>query len=381
MERLDGTAFAGTEPGHRQRKLTEIRLLPKGKISHGGKEYINFSSNDYLALSGHPEIIASGRKGLLPQVGTTSSRLMTGSTDMHHLLEDKVSEFKNKPASLVFNSGYQANVGVISALLSQGDCVFSDRLNHASIVDGIKLSGARCFRFRHNDTVHLEELIKKNRKNFRKALIVTESIFSMDGDEAPLEELVSIKNLNDCFLMIDEAHATGIFGELGSGIAEEKGLSEEIDIVMGTFGKALGSFGAYVATDNELKELLINKCRSFIYSTSLPVSIISAAYAAIDIVKKESWRREDLHFRISHFRRKVRISTIPARSQIVPILIGDDKRSLDLAETLKERGWWVTAVRPPTVPPGGARLRISITLHHDIETLDRFINDIHSLCG
>ena len=363
----------------RKRKLFEISPSLEGKIWHEGKEYVNFSSNDYLALSQHPNIAAAAGKALFPQVGTASARLMTGSTSSHHSLEAKVAAFKNKPAALVFNSGYQANVGVISCLVGSGDCIFSDRLNHASIVDGIKLSGARCFRFRHNDMGHLEELVKKNRGLYKKALIVTESVFSMDGDESPLREIVNIKNSFDCAFMIDEAHATGIFGPEGSGIAGETGLTDEIDVIMGTFSKALGVFGAYVATNAEFKELLVNSCRSFIYSTALPSSVIAGCSAAIDAVRNEPWRREDLLSRASYFRNNLKIQTIQGRSQIVPAIIGDDLSVLGMAEALKKKGWWVTAIRPPTVPPGGSRLRISVTMHHDVQVLDRFLEDLNHL--
>jgi 8-amino-7-oxononanoate synthase len=373
--------FLRSEAAPGKRKLSEISFLDNGNILHGGKEYVNFSSNDYLAFSTEESIKEAMREALYLRAGTTSSRLMTGSAAHHHLLEDKIAEFKNKPAALVFNSGYQANVGVISALVEKGDCVFADRIVHASIVDGIKLSGARCFRFRHNDTEHLEAVLKKNRGSFEKALIVTESVFSMDGDEAPLEEIVRIKNEYNCRLMLDEAHATGIFGPDGSGIACELGLSGQVDIIMGTFSKALGVFGAYVATSHEIKELLVNRCRSFIYSTALPVSIISGCLAAIDLVKAEPRRREGLLSKAFYFRKTVKIDTIPGRSQIVPIIVGDEERTLFLSEVLKDRGWWVTPIRPPTVPPGTSRLRVSITLHHDIETLESFIRDLEDVCG
>jgi 8-amino-7-oxononanoate synthase len=364
-----------------RRKLTEVSLLPGGKIFQDGKEYVNFSSNDYLALSEHPKIMSAALRGVSPGVGTGSSRLMAGSTTFHHLLEEKTAEFKNKPAALVFNSGYQANVGVISSVVGKGDCVFSDRLNHASIIDGINLSMAKCFRYRHNDVGHLEELVKKNRKNFKRALIVTESLFSMDGDEAPLGEIVDIKDRYECLFMLDEAHATGIFGARGRGKALESGFSDKIDIVMGTFSKAMGVFGAYVALGMELKNFLINRCRSFIYSTALPVSVVSACIAAIDIVMDESWRREELFRKILRFRNGIDFATVAGRSQIVPVLIGDSLEALRVSEDLKEKGWWVTAVRPPTVPPGGSRLRVSITMHHDMATLDAFLDDINRIAG
>jgi 8-amino-7-oxononanoate synthase len=370
---------AGDAASRHIRELSEISFCPGGKISHKGKKYVNFSSNDYLALSGHPGIADAVRSSTFPKVGTSSSRLMTGSTSCHHMLEEKTAEFKNKPAATVFNTGYQANVGVISSLLGAGDCIFSDRLNHASIVDGIRLSNAKCFRFRHNDTGHLEELVKKNRKNFKRSMIISETLFSMDGDEAPIEDLVRIKNSNSCSLMLDEAHATGIFGPRGSGIAAEKALSGDIDIIMGTFSKALGVFGAYVATDRATKNILVNKCRSFIYSTALPLPIIAGCSAAIDAVGDMSERRRELLAMASYFRAKTNAHTISGRSQIIPILAGDDEKALAFSEALRKKGWWVTAIRPPTVPVGGSRLRVSITLHHDIAMLDSFICDVEDL--
>ncbi len=268
--------------------------LGDGKILVDGREYINFSSNDYLGLAYSPRLVAAAAEVLSNVVGSSASRLMTGSLELHHRLEERTAEFKGKPAALVFNSGYQANVGIISALCGKEDCVFSDRLNHASIVDGIKLSGAKLFRFRHNDTEHLEELLKRHRKDFKGALIVTETVFSMDGDIAPLDEISTLKVKYDSMLMVDEAHATGVFGKEGSGISEEKGVSQNIDIIMGTFSKALGGFGAYAAASKEICDYLVNACRSFIYSTSLPEAIIAANIAALEVVKEEPFRREEL---------------------------------------------------------------------------------------
>ncbi len=376
MEKPAGCFDLSSMAVSRKRELSEISFSGGGRILHGGKEYVNFSSNDYLGLSSHPEILAAVRDGLLTNVGTASSRLMTGSTRLHHLLEEKVARFKNKPAALIFNTGYQANTGVISSLVGKGDCVFSDKLSHASIVDGIKLSGAVSFRFRHNDTENLEELLRKNRRNFRKALIVTESLFSMDGDEAPLKEITALKRSYGCLLMIDEAHATGIFGSSGAGLSEETGLSEDIDVIMGTFSKALGVFGAYVAVDNDIKEYLINRCRSFIYSTSLPVPVVAGCLKAIDVASLEEWRRRELLEKAAYFRKNLGLKGLSGRSQIVPVVVGDDSRVLSLADGLKKRGWWVLAVRPPTVPPKGARLRLSVTMHHDIKVLDDFTEDL-----
>lgn len=360
------------------RTLKEISPSGRGKVLSEGREYVNFSSNDYLGLASHGRLLSSASQALSGTFGSTASRLMTGSTSLHHALEEKVAEFKGKPAALVFNSGYQANVGVISALCGKDDCIFSDRLNHASIVDGIRLSGANLFRFRHNDTNHLEELLEKNRKNFRNALIVTETVFSMDGDVAPLEGIANLKEKYDSTMMVDEAHATGIFGDKGSGMVEEKGLAARIDIIMGTFSKALGGFGAYVASSQAICDYLVNTCRSFIYSTSLPPSVIAADIEALNIIEEEPYRRERLLSSADRLRGilKEKGFNVRGSSQIIPIIIGDNKKTVIMSEYLKEKGYWVTPVRPPTVPVGEARIRISLTYDHSEEVIDKFAEDL-----
>ncbi len=360
------------------RSLSAVTSSGNGNMVVEGNEYINFSSNDYLSLASHPKLKAAARDALESCVGTSSSRLMTGSTSLHHELEERIALFKGKPAALVFNTGYQANVGIISALAGRGDCIFSDRLNHASIVDGARMSGAEVFRFRHNDAEHLEELVKKERPGHKGALIVTETVFSMDGDTAPLEEIVRIGKANDCLIMVDEAHATGIYGDRGSGMAEEKGVTEGIDIIMGTFSKALGSFGAYAAVSEEMREYLINACRSFIYSTSLPPTVIAASIAALEIVKDEPLRRKALTESARRFRECLTEKGFDTRgsSQIVPVITGDNARTVEMSRLLKRKGYWVTPVRPPTVPKGEARLRISLSFDHSREVLDRFVDDL-----
>ncbi|MGB3114346.1 MAG: 8-amino-7-oxononanoate synthase, partial [Candidatus Omnitrophota bacterium] len=319
-----------------------------------------------------------GREAFEMASGSAASRLMTGSTGMHHDLEERMARFKGKPAALVFNSGYQANVGIISALCEKGDAVFSDRLNHASIVDGIGLSGARFFRFRHNDTGHLESLLRKERGKFREALIITETVFSMDGDLAPLKEIVMLKKEFDSLLMVDEAHATGIFGKNGSGLAEETGTAPDVDVIMGTFSKAFGSFGSYAATSAGMRDYLINTCRSFIYSTALPPSVIAADLAALDIIRREPRRRKKLLENAGYLRviLKEKGFNVAGSSQILPVILGENEAALCASERLKEKGYWVTPVRYPTVPKGKARLRISLTYDHKREDLERFANDI-----
>lgn len=348
-----------------------------GTVWFGGRACVDFSSNDYLGLSSHPRVIAAAKQAL-EEYGASSSasRLLSGDLEIHHRLEGKTAAFKGKEAALVFNSGYQANVGIISALCGKGDCIFSDRLNHASLVDGILLSGAAFFRFRHNDMEHLQALLGKERGKFGRALIVTETIFSMDGDEAPLKEIVRLKQKFGCDLMVDEAHATGLFGDCGGGIVEREGLEPEVDIIMGTFSKALGGFGGYAAASRRMISYFINACRAFIYSTALPPAVIAANLEAIDVVRDEPLRRAQVLSHASAFRGMLEVS---GASQIVPFVVGDAAKAVRLAEALREKGHWVLAVRPPTVPHASSRLRFSVTFHHDMNTLRQVAYDLRQV--
>ncbi|MBI4972808.1 MAG: 8-amino-7-oxononanoate synthase [Candidatus Omnitrophica bacterium] len=361
------------------RTLIPLLYRNRERIILGNREYVDFSSNDYLGLAGHPRLIAESKKAL-DKFGTSSSasRLMSGDYQLHHLLEEKVAGFKHKEAALVFNSGYQANIGILSSLLGKRDCVFSDRMNHASIIDGILLSGARLFRYRHNDAGHLAQLLKKERGKFDKSLIITETIFSMDGDRPQLKELVYLKEKYDCWMMVDEAHATGVFGRGGSGIVEEEHLEARVDFIMGTFSKALGGFGAYLASSKKSVEYLINTCRSFIYSTALPPAIIAGNLAALDLIKDEPFRRKNLLESAEYFRENLETKgfAIKGQSQIIPLVIGDNFKALEFARKLQEKGYWVLPVRPPTVPKGQARLRFSLTYYHSKEILKNLLDDI-----
>ncbi len=361
------------------RKLRPAASRRDGKIYFGKKEYIDFSSNDYLGLSNHPKLKKAAQEALETYgAGSSGSRLLSGDLDICHKLEKAVAKFKGKEAALVFNSGYQANIGIVSALYGAGDCIFSDKLNHASIIDGLLLSGVKFFRFSHNDIGHLESLLIKERAKFKNAMIITETIFSMDGDRPDLKSLVSLKEKFDCRLMVDEAHATGIYGKNGSGVVEEEGLSDKVDLIMGTFSKALGSFGAYLAASGQMIDYMVNKCRSFIYSTALPPAIIAANLASIEVIKEEPHRRETLLKSAEYFRNALKAKGFETRgsSQIVPVIIGENHAALNLAEALQKKGYWVMPIRPPTVPKGEARLRFSITYGHGIATLERLVNDI-----
>lgn len=364
------------------RKLRPASSRAAGKIFFGGREYIDFSSNDYLGLSRHSKLIAAAKEALETYgAGSTGSRLLSGDLEICHRLEDRVAAFKGKARALIFNSGYQANTGIISALYGAGDCIFSDKLNHASIIDGLVLSGARFFRFRHNDMGHLEAILKKERPKFKNALIITETVFSMDGDSPDLKALVELKDKFTCRLMVDEAHATGIYGRNGSGMVEEAQLSDRVDLIMGTFGKALGSFGAYLAADENVIEYMINRCRSFIYSTALPPAVIACNLASLDIIGSEPHRRRDLLSSAEYFRSALKAAGFEVRgsSQIVPVIVGENHKAVVMAEALQGKGYRVLPIRPPTVPKGEARLRFSLTFDHDMAVLKRLAADIGNI--
>ena len=358
------------------RQLTPVKRLASGQLllqDHADRPLLDFSSNDYLALSSHAELIEQSRRFLdKAGCGAGAARLMSGDLAMYHLLEAETAQLKGREAALLFGSGYMANCGVIPALAGRNDVIFTDRLNHASIYDGCSLSKAKVVRFRHNDLHHLEELLRRQRGK-AGALIVVESLYSMDGDRCPLRDIVLLKEKYNCLLMVDEAHATGLFGRRGGGIIEEEGVTDRVDIAMGTFGKALGSYGAYVVADRPMIDLLINRARTFIYSTGLPPAVIGASLAAIRLVRQQPELRADLFRRVDFFKAALRDNGLTdlGPSQIVPILIGDSGRAVRIAQLLRDQGVYATAVRPPTVPRGTARLRFSITRHLGREELAR----------
>ncbi|MFH1996457.1 MAG: 8-amino-7-oxononanoate synthase [Candidatus Omnitrophota bacterium] len=365
------------------RALRPAGSRDEGRIRFSGRDLIDFSSNDYLGLSSHPALREASIRAV-EQFGTGSgaARLLSGDLKLHHELEEKTARFKAREAALVFNSGYQANVSVIPTLAGRGDAVFSDRLNHASILDGIRLSGAKMFRFDHNDADHLEFLLKTERGKFKEALIVSETVFSMDGDMAPLAALVHLKERYACAFLTDEAHATGIYGDNGSGMVEEAGLTGKVDLVMGTFSKALGSFGAYIACTTQMKEYLINACGGFIYSTALPPSVIAANIASLEVVRSEPFRRTTLLENAKYFRDGLSDRGLPVRgnSPIVPLIVGDNARAVELSRTLEKRGYRVPPIRPPTVPIEESRLRFTITYYHSKDILERLLHDLVEIC-
>ena len=338
-----------------------------------GSDVLMLCSNNYLGLADHPALAAASRTAI-EQYGTSSgaSRLVSGTMELHEQLERTVATFKKCEAALLFNSGYAANTGIIPALAGRGDVIFSDRLNHASIVDGIMLSGARLVRYQHGDFGQLAKLMEKHGKG--RCLIVTDGVFSMDGDIAPLAELARLKRTHGALLMVDDAHGCGVLGEQGRGSAEMSGVGSEIDIQMGTFGKALGSFGAYAAFSAEVRELLINRARSFIFSTSLPPAVVAASLAAVELVQTPEG--DDL-------RRQLRTNTIFFRNslleagfnipdgvtQIVPIVVGSADTTMQFSEALLAEGVFAQGIRPPTVPVGTSRLRFTLMATHTHDDL------------
>jgi len=335
-----------------------------------GREVINFSSNNYLGIANH-SALASAAKEAIDRYGCGSgaSRLISGNMTLHEELENQLAEFKDTEAALVFNSGFQANTGILSTLAGEGDAILSDELNHASIIDGCRLSRAKTIVYVHCDLGQLEEALKQA-GSCRRKLIVTETIFSMDGDEAPLTGIVELAEKYDAAVMVDEAHATGIFGPGGAGVVSKLGLVDRVLVQMGTLGKALGGFGAYVAGSQALRDLLINRCRSFIFTTSLPPAIMAMAMAAIDLVEGEPERREALWNNcrlLSDGLKKMGFSLGEIQSPILPLIIGDADKCMQFSEQLLERGVFAQGIRPPTVPPGTSRLRITLMATHTRE--------------
>jgi 8-amino-7-oxononanoate synthase len=354
------------------------RLISGKQGAHveiNGRDMLLLCSNNYLGLADHPSMIKASIQAT-EQYGTSSaaSRLVSGTMDLHEMLEAAVAGFKNTETALIFNNGYAANTGIIAALAGRSDVIFSDRLNHASIIDGARLSGARLIRYPHNDHAALGLLMKNNRGSGR-ALIVTDGVFSMDGDIAPLRELADLKHSFDALLMVDDAHGSGVLGDQGKGTAELLQVTDEVDINMGTFGKAMGSFGAYAAVSVELRELLINRARSFIFSTSLPPSVLAASMAAIDVVRSPEGKRlrEQLKANAEHFRSLLKQAgfTLPDGStQIIPILTGEAETTMRFSEMLLAEGIFAQGIRPPTVPAGSCRLRCTVMSTHSIQDLE-----------
>ena len=358
------------------RYLFPLAGSQRGMIKTNGKPLVDFSSNDYLGLADHPALIEGAKKAVEKWgAGARASRLMSGDLEIHHRLESAIADLKGKEAGLLFGSGYLANIGIIPALCGRNDVIYSDRLNHASIVDGILLSRARFYRFRHNDLNHLEDLLKNHRSRYRRALIVVESVYSMDGDQASVSELLELRGRYEAMLMIDEAHAIGVFGTKGEGIISQTG-ADAVDVILGTFGKALGGYGAFIAVSNRMKQFLLNRARTFIFSTALPPAVIGANLAAVKLLEEEPERRSRVCELASELKQALKEDLgldTSSKSQIVPVMVGDSQSVLILAENLRDAGFFVKAIQPPTVPEGTARIRLSVTANHSSKDVSQLL--------
>jgi glycine C-acetyltransferase/8-amino-7-oxononanoate synthase len=362
------------------RRLSPLQSGTGPTIYHAGREVILLSSNDYLGLATHPEVVRAAT-GATEQYGAGSgaSRLVSGTLPPHTHLETALATFKGTEAALLFGAGYLANIGVIPCLIEQGGLILADRLCHASLIDGCRLSRADLRVFRHRDCAHLESLLRRRRTN-RPTLIITEGLFSMDGDLAPLSDLVVLAERYDAMLYVDDAHGTGIMGPTGRGTIEHFGLDERIPFHMGTLSKALGSHGAYIVGPNDLIQYLVNVTRPFIFTTALPPAIAAAASAALAVIQREPERRTRLwsnRQRLFNGMQKLGFRMTQTVSPILPILVGDATVASALAERLLTHGIYITAIRPPTVPDGTSRIRFTVTSEHTTAQIDEALHALH----
>lgn len=359
------------------RTLKTVEGPPASRIIVDGRECILLSSNSYLGLAEHPAVRAAAIEAVSRWgAGAGGSRLISGNLGLHEDLEREIARFKRTEAAIIFNTGYMANLGAITALAGKGDVIISDELNHASIIDGCRLSRAETRIYRHKDTEQLKEILRQARGH-RRRLIVTDSVFSMDGDIAPLPEITALAEEYGAMVMVDDAHATGVLGVRGAGAADYFRLEGKISVQMGTLSKALGSFGAFVAGSRELIDFLTNRARSFIFSTALPPAVIGAAMAAIKLVENNPEIRQKLWDNARYLRaglEKMGYRVLSGESPIIPVLIGDDRKTVQMAGSLRGKGVFAPGIRPPTVPPGTGRIRVTVMAVHSLYDLDEALD-------
>ena len=378
-----------------KKKINELKLSNKYRVrrvkdsgnSHifvyKKKEYLSFASNDYLSLANDKRIISSAKKALDKHgYSTSSSALISGYSKSHFALEEELSSFLGQEKTLLFSTGYQANLGVIKSLVNRGGYIFADNLNHASLIDGSILSRANFKRYKHKDIDNLEELLEKT-KSLENKLIISDSLFSMDGDFANLKKLKSKLNKHKATMLIDEAHSLGIFGKGGSGLLVESALNNKDDIFLtGTFGKSIGTFGAFFSGKKDVVDFVMQNSRGYIYSTSLPINTVEATRKSLKIIKKEDWRREKLFSLINYFKSNIKnlnLSVINSDSQIQALMVGSSKDALFISNELMKAGIYIPAIRPPTVEEGKSRLRISLTVDHSEKDISYLLNILDKL--
>lgn len=359
---------------YRRRPLLQSPQGPEVVVD--GQRLLAFCSNDYLGLANHPEVIAAWRAGAERWgVGGGASHLVVGHSTSHHEVEEAIAELTGRPRALLFTTGYMANLGAITALVGQGDTVLQDRLNHASLLDGGLLSGARFSRYLHNDPASLASRLDKA---VGDTLVVTDGVFSMDGDLADLPALATVARPHGAWLMVDDAHGFGTLGANGGGIVEHFGLGiDQVPVLIGTLGKACGTAGAFVAGSDDLIEALVQFARPYIYTTSQPPALACATLKSLQLLRDERWRREHLGALIRQFRQgaqQIGLALMDSPTAIQPILVGDAARALMLSKMLRERGLLVTAIRPPTVPVGSARLRVTLSAAHSEAQVQLLLN-------
>ena len=363
----------------RQRRTVSGPQSPHVEVD--GKLLLSFSSNDYLGLANHPQLIGVLQQGALKHgLGAGAAHLVSGHSEAHHELEQRIADFVGKPAALLFSTGYMANLGTVQALVGRGDTVFADRLNHASLNDAMLLCRAGVKRYRHGDVAQLAQLLEQT-KGGRK-LVVTDSVFSMDGDIAPLPELLALCEKHDAWLYVDDAHGFGVLGEQGRGSLSHFGIASPRIIYMATLGKAAGVSGAFVAAERAVVDTLINHARSYVYTTAAPPALASALLASLQLIAQGEERRAHLQRLVAQLRSGLHglpWQLMPSATAIQPLLVGDNHAALALSDGLRERGIWVAAIRPPTVPQGTARLRITLSAAHSAADVTRLLEALHEL--
>ena len=364
---------------YRQRPLLETPQQPEVMVD--GEQLLAFCSNDYLGLASHPEVIRAMQQGAERWgVGGGASHLVMGHSTPHHQLEEALADFTGRPRALLFSTGYMANLAAVTALVGQGDTVLEDRINHASLLDAGLLSGARFSRYLHNDA---DSLAKRLDKATGDTLVVTDGVFSMDGDLADLPALCATAKTRGAWVMVDDAHGFGPLGKTGGGIVEHFGLGiDDVPVLVGTLGKAFGTAGAFVAGSEELIETLIQFARPYIYTTSQPPAVACATLKSLELLRAESWRRDHLNSLITRFRQgaaEIGLTLMDSPTPIQPILVGSSERALKLSAALRDRGVLVGAIRPPTVPAGSARLRVTFSASHSAAQVERLL-DILAEC-
>ena len=370
--------------------LRTLRTLESGqgvRVRIDGRDYLSFCSNDYLGLAAHPRLFTVARDTMRKfGWGAGAARLVSGTMTPHAALERAIADFEGTGGAVVFPTGYMANVGTIPALVDEGDLVIGDKLNHGSLIDGCRLSRATFRFYEHCDMDSFRKRLTR-RSDYRRALIVTDSVFSMDGDLAPLPEIVEIAREHDAMVMVDEAHATGVFGETGRGVGEQLGVKDGIDVRMGTLSKAVGSIGGFVCGTEELISFLRNRVRTFILTTSLPPAACAASTEGIRLISESPHLRERLWENVEHVRKvlaDLKLDTGSSQSQIFPVIIGDAAKATAVSAALDERGILLPAIRPPTVPKGSSRLRLTVSAAHsaeDIERLGGVLGEVKAACG